>query len=172
MSSGCTNISRVKLFLAVTSNYRPSDVCCAPLLATRDRGGIEALILRLPYCQLPPAYLRRCVLLPLLLSCFARPCDCLPCHQGFCCLQGLFVAFLVGGGAIDTVQDGKNLQNFLICCEMLPAALGMLFAFPYTEYKSAPGAGSGQYLMGIRGSGYLSLRAAASIREARRAIVL
>lgn len=39
------------------------------------------------------------------------------------------------------MEDGKNLQNFLICLEMLPAALGMLWAFPYTEYK-----GSGQRL--------------------------
>lgn len=59
-------------------------------------------------------------------------------------LQGLFVAFLVGGGAIATVRDGKNLQNFLICVEMLPAALGMLFAFPYTEYKGGPGESSAQ----------------------------
>ena len=38
-------------------------------------------------------------------------------------------------GSLQTVTDGKNLQNFLICLEMLPAALGMMFAFPYTEYK-------------------------------------
>lgn len=40
---------------------------------------------------------------------------------------------------LKTVTDGKNLQNFLICVEMLPAALGMLYAFPYTEYKGAGG---------------------------------
>ena len=37
--------------------------------------------------------------------------------------------------SLQTVTDGKNLQNLLICLEMLPAALGMMFAFPYTEYK-------------------------------------
>ena len=38
-------------------------------------------------------------------------------------------------GALATTEDQKNLQNFLICVEMLPAAVGMLFAFPYHEYK-------------------------------------
>ena len=52
-------------------------------------------------------------------------------------LQGLFISFLVGGGVIDTVRDGKNLQNFLICLEMLLASFGMLVAFPFSEYKSA-----------------------------------
>ena len=35
------------------------------------------------------------------------------------------------------MEDGKNLQNLLICLEMLPAVLGMLVAFPYTEYKGS-----------------------------------
>ena len=52
-------------------------------------------------------------------------------------MQGLFIAILTVGGVLKTVTDGKNLQNFLICVEMLPAALGMLYAFPYTEYKGA-----------------------------------
>jgi hypothetical protein len=51
--------------------------------------------------------------------------------------QGLFIAILTVGGVLKSVDDGKNLQNFLICVEMLPAALGMLYAFPYTEYKGA-----------------------------------
>ncbi|KAK9846283.1 hypothetical protein WJX81_000927 [Elliptochloris bilobata] len=58
--------------------------------------------------------------------------------------QGLFIAILTVAGVLKTVEDGKNLQNFLICVEMLPAALGMLYAFPYTEYKGAgPTAGIG-----------------------------
>ncbi len=52
-------------------------------------------------------------------------------------VQGLFIAILTVAGVLKTVDDGKNLQNFLICVEMLPAALGMLYAFPYTEYKGA-----------------------------------
>lgn len=55
--------------------------------------------------------------------------------------QGLFIAILQAAGSVATVEDGKNLQNMLICLEMLPAALGMLVAFPYTEYK-----GSGEHL--------------------------
>ena len=52
-------------------------------------------------------------------------------------MQGLFIAILQAAGSIATVEDGKNLQNLLICLEMLPAALGMLVAFPYTEYKGS-----------------------------------
>ena len=50
-------------------------------------------------------------------------------------LQSLLVSILSGVGALATTEDQKNLQNFLICVEMLPAAVGMLFAFPYHEYK-------------------------------------
>ncbi len=49
--------------------------------------------------------------------------------------QGLFIAILQAAGSLQTVADGKNLQNLLICLEMVPAAIGMMFAFPYTEYK-------------------------------------
>ena len=59
-------------------------------------------------------------------------------------VQGLFIAILQAAGSIATVEDGKNLQNLLVCLEMLPAALGMLVAFPYTEYK-----GSGEHLISI-----------------------
>ena len=58
---------------------------------------------------------------------------------GLDCSQGLLIAILQAAGSVSTVEDGKNLQNLLICLEMLPAGLGMLAAFPYTEYK-----GSGQ----------------------------
>ena len=69
------------------------------------------------------------------------------------CTQGLFIAILQAAGSIATVEDGKNLQNLLICLEMLPAALGMLVAFPYTEYK-----GSGrQHLAYATAQGQVSL---------------
>ncbi len=45
------------------------------------------------------------------------------------------VSILAGSGVLATTEDQKNLANFLICAEMLPAAIGMLFAFPYLEYK-------------------------------------
>lgn len=50
-------------------------------------------------------------------------------------MQGILIAILVGSGAIDNAEDGSNLQNLLVCLEMLPAAIGMFYAFPYTEYK-------------------------------------
>lgn len=50
------------------------------------------------------------------------------------------MSVLVGIGVINSVTEGKNLQNFLICVEMLPAAVCMFFAFPYFEYKPKKGA--------------------------------
>ena len=48
--------------------------------------------------------------------------------------QGILIDILVGTGAMDTAEDGSNLQNLLICLEMLPASIAMFYAFPYTEY--------------------------------------
>lgn len=50
-------------------------------------------------------------------------------------LQGILIAILVGTNAIKAAEDGANLQNLLICLEMLPASLAMFYAFPHTEYK-------------------------------------
>lgn len=44
------------------------------------------------------------------------------------------IAILVGTGALSTGEDGSNLQNLLICLEMLPASIAMFYAFPYAEY--------------------------------------
>jgi hypothetical protein len=57
------------------------------------------------------------------------------CWSSHPVLQSLLVSILAGSGVLDTTEDQKNLANFLICAEMLPAAIGMLFAFPYLEYK-------------------------------------
>jgi len=43
----------------------------------------------------------------------------------------------VGSGLVESAADGNNIQNFLICVEMLPAAVCMMFAFPWREYASA-----------------------------------
>ncbi|DBA98206.1 hypothetical protein WJX77_005615 [Trebouxia sp. C0004] len=51
--------------------------------------------------------------------------------------QSLFISILSGAGVIKTTDDSKNLQNFLIACEMLPASIFMLWAFPYTDYKAS-----------------------------------
>ncbi len=40
-------------------------------------------------------------------------------------------------------EDGVNLQSWLLCVEMLPAAIFMLFAFPWKEYVVAGGNISG-----------------------------
>lgn len=57
--------------------------------------------------------------------------------------QGLLISICVGSGIIATSADGNNLQNWLICVEMLPAAICMLFAFPWQDYAGAGGALSG-----------------------------
>lgn len=46
--------------------------------------------------------------------------------------QGLFISILYSSGC---PYDGNNVQNFLICVEMLGAAVLMIFAFPFAEYK-------------------------------------
>lgn len=63
-------------------------------------------------------------------------CTCSPCDKPkSCTAQGILIAILVGTGVIDNAEDGSNLQNLMVCLEMLPAAIGMFYAFPYTEYK-------------------------------------
>lgn len=66
---------------------------------------------------------------------FTRHSASLVDHLQHYTLQSLLVSILAGSGLLASSQDQKNLSNFLICMEMLPAAVGMLFAFPYLEYK-------------------------------------
>ena len=61
--------------------------------------------------------------------------------------QGLFISICVGAGLIPSAEDGNNVQNFLICVEMLPAAIFMLFAFPWKEFASES-AGLGRTAVG------------------------
>ena len=68
--------------------------------------------------------------------------------------QGFFIAICVGSGLVADPADATNIQNWLICVEMLPAALFMLAAFPWTEYRIAGG--------GLRGG---NVRHAISIRD-------
>lgn len=50
--------------------------------------------------------------------------------------QGLLISIMVGAGLIDSAEDGNAVQNFMTCMEMLPAAIFMLFAFPWKEFAS------------------------------------
>jgi hypothetical protein len=38
-------------------------------------------------------------------------------------------------GRIKTPEDGKALQNFMICVEMMGAGISMFYAFPHKEYQ-------------------------------------
>lgn len=38
-------------------------------------------------------------------------------------------------GKISDPEDGKALQNFMICCEMAIAGIALLYAFPHREYQ-------------------------------------
>jgi len=49
--------------------------------------------------------------------------------------QGLVISVMGSSGYLDSPEAAKDLQNFLICLEMVFAAILLLFAFPYQEYK-------------------------------------
>ena len=66
--------------------------------------------------------------------------------------QGLFISIAVGTGAVPSPTEGNNIQNFLICLEMLPAAICIVFAFPWQEYADS-GGGGGSLGGGGRASG-------------------
>ncbi|KDD74960.1 organic solute transporter Ostalpha, partial [Helicosporidium sp. ATCC 50920] len=57
--------------------------------------------------------------------------------------QGFLISLLRAGGVVDTAEEAGVIQSWLVCVEMLPAAICMLFAFPYSDYKVAGGSLSG-----------------------------
>ena len=55
--------------------------------------------------------------------------------------QGFLIAICSAAGLVKSAEEGVNIQNFLLCIEMLPAAICMWFAFPHTPYRSQAGGG-------------------------------
>ncbi|KAJ8444289.1 hypothetical protein Cgig2_029702 [Carnegiea gigantea] len=51
--------------------------------------------------------------------------------------QGVLVFLAAKSGFIDDAEDAADFQNLIICVEMLMAAVGHFFAFPYKEYSGA-----------------------------------
>lgn len=52
-------------------------------------------------------------------------------------MQGVLVFLAAKSDLIKTTEEAAELQNFIICVEMLIAAVGHLYAFPYKEYAGA-----------------------------------
>ncbi|GKE05503.1 transmembrane protein 184A-like protein [Tanacetum coccineum] len=51
--------------------------------------------------------------------------------------QGVLVFLAAKSGHIKDPEEAAEFQNFIICFEMLIAAVGHLYAFPYKEYAGA-----------------------------------
>ncbi|KAL3590998.1 hypothetical protein D5086_009638 [Populus alba] len=56
--------------------------------------------------------------------------------------QGVLVFLAAKSGFIKDAEEAAQFQDFIICVEMLIAAVGHLYAFPYKEYAGANIAGS------------------------------
>ncbi|XP_057501843.1 uncharacterized protein LOC130785705 isoform X2 [Actinidia eriantha] len=56
--------------------------------------------------------------------------------------QGVLVFLAAKSGFIKNAEEAAQFQNFIICVEMLIAAMGHLYAFPYKEYAGANIGGS------------------------------
>ncbi|KAK4282659.1 hypothetical protein QN277_014008 [Acacia crassicarpa] len=51
--------------------------------------------------------------------------------------QGVLFFLAAKSGFIENADEAAQLQNFIICVEMLVAAVGHFYAFPYKEYAGA-----------------------------------
>lgn len=60
----------------------------------------------------------------------------------FFLFQGVLVFLAAKSGFIKDAEAAAQFQNFIICVEMLIAAVGHLYAFPYKEYAGANIGGS------------------------------
>ncbi|RRT72373.1 hypothetical protein B296_00034610, partial [Ensete ventricosum] len=69
-------------------------------------------------------------------------------------MQGVLVFLAAKSKLIKNAEEAADLQNFVLCVEMLAAAVGHLYAFPYKEYAGANIGASG----GLRGSLFHALK--------------
>ncbi|KAK1319985.1 hypothetical protein QJS10_CPB04g01192 [Acorus calamus] len=59
--------------------------------------------------------------------------------------QGVLVFLAAKSGFIKNAEEAADFQNFILCVEMLAAAVGHLYAFPYKEYAGANIGASGGF---------------------------
>ncbi|RRT73267.1 hypothetical protein GW17_00024363 [Ensete ventricosum] len=69
-------------------------------------------------------------------------------------MQGVLVFLAAKSRFIRNAEEAADLQNFVLCVEMLAAAVGHFYAFPYKEYAGANVGASG----GLRGSLFHALK--------------
>lgn len=60
--------------------------------------------------------------------------------------QGVLVFLAAKSGLIKNAEEAARFQDFIICVEMLIAAIGHLYAFPYREYAGANIGGSNSFM--------------------------
>ncbi|OWM72352.1 hypothetical protein CDL15_Pgr018237 [Punica granatum] len=138
-------IFMVPLLVAIFDRYEAWVIYNFLSLCLAWVGGPGAVVLSLSGRIMKPSWLlMTCCLPPISLDGrFIRRCK-----QG--CLQfvilkpilGVLVFLAAKSRLIKDADEAARFQDFIICVEMLIAALGHLYAFPYKEYASANIGGS------------------------------
>lgn len=63
--------------------------------------------------------------------------------------QSILCATLVSNGTLEDGEEGRALQNVLICVEMIIAAAMMQFAFPHADYDDSGDAGKRGFMTNV-----------------------